>query len=338
MNVVVIGGAGFVAGELLRLLLQHPRVSSVGATSRSRAGARFADVHPAVAPLSEEAFSDDAPGRAATGRDVVFLALEHGESSHVMAEVVAAAPGLVVDLSADFRLADPALHERWYGPRAPAPIEFAYALADILGARLAGARGLAVPGCFATAAQLALWPLASRIDGVPPVLFAVTGSSGGGSRPRAAAHHPSRASNLWAYAPFAHRHEAEIAERWREWAGPAAEPPRLLVHAGPFVRGIHLTLHAWVDDAAEAARAYAGSYAGRPFVRVLDAPPELAHVVGTNEARLHALAHPEGGELHVTVAIDNLLKGAAGQAVQAMNLALGLPETAGLVLAGAYPC
>ena len=338
MNVLVIGGAGFVAGELLRLLLRHPRVASLAATSRSRAGARFGEVHPALAPLSGDAFWGEAPGRAAVGRDVVFLALEPGASSSVMAEVVAAGPGLVVDLSADYRLADPALHERWYGPRAPAPIEFTYALADVVGGRLAGARALAVPGCFATAAQLALWPLAAGIDGVPPVLFAVTGSSGGGARPRAAAHHPARASNLWAYAPFAHRHEAEIAERWREWAGPDAAPPRLLVHAGPFVRGIHLTLHARIEDAEAAAGSYARSYAGRPFVRVLDAPPELAHVVGTNEARLHAVAHPDGGELHVTVAIDNLLKGAAGQAVQAMNLALGIPETAGLVLAGAYPC
>jgi N-acetyl-gamma-glutamyl-phosphate reductase len=168
-----------------------------------------------------------------------------------------------------------------------------------------------------------------------PVLFARPASSGGGTASQVI---PARASNLWAYAPFAHRHEAEIAERWREWAGPGAPPPRLLVHAGPFVRGIHLTLHARLPDAAGAAAAYEEAYADRPFVRVLDAPPELAHVVGTNEARLHALAHPDGGELHVTIAIDNLLKGAAGQAVQAMNLALGLPETAGLVLAGTYPC
>ncbi|HUF90095.1 MAG TPA: N-acetyl-gamma-glutamyl-phosphate reductase [Gemmatimonadota bacterium] len=338
MNVLVIGGAGFVAGELLRILLGHPDVTALAATSRSRAGARIGDVHPALAPLTDAVLSGETPGRAAAGRDVVFLALEHGESSRVVPEVVAAGPRLVVDLAADFRLADPALHERWYGPRAPAPVEFTYALADVAGERLAGARALAVPGCFATAAQLALWPLAAWADGDPPVLFAVTGSSGGGARPRATAHHPARASNLWAYAPFAHRHEAEIAERWEEWAGPAAPKPRLLVHAGPFVRGIHLTLHARVPDAAGAAGAYAEAYAGRPFLRVLDAPPELAHVVGTNEARLHAFPHPEGGEIQVTVAIDNLLKGAAGQAVQAMNLALGLPETAGLVLAGAYPC
>jgi N-acetyl-gamma-glutamyl-phosphate reductase common form len=338
VNALVIGGAGFVAGELLRVLLGHPGVDDLAATSRSRAGARFGDVHPALAPLTDAAFLDAPAGRAARGRDVVFLALEHGESSRVIAEVLAAGPRLVVDLAADYRLADPELHARWYGPRDPAPTAFTYALADILGERLAGSRALAVPGCFATAAQLALWPLAPRVDGIPPVLFAVTGSSGGGAQPRAAAHHPARASNLWAYAPFSHRHEAEIAERWSEWAGPEAVPPRLLVHAGPFVRGIHLTLHARIPDAAAAAAASADAYAGRPFVRLLDAPPELAHVVGTNEARLHALAHPEDGELHVTVAIDNLLKGAAGQAVQAMNLALGLPETAGLLLSGAYPC
>lgn len=345
MKVAVVGAAGFVGGELLRLLAGHPEVEDVLATSRSQAGRPVAEVHPALAEVAVGAFAGLDPVEAARGRDVVFTALEHGASSRVMRELLAAAPGLVVDLAADFRVADPALHERFYGPH-PAPDlvgRFAYALADVAGTALAGARALAVPGCFATAAQLALWPLGRALAAgadltAPPTLFAITGSSGGGREPRPAAHHPLRAHNVFAYGVLGHRHEAEVVERWRAWTGGAdGAGPRLLVHAGPFVRGIYLTLHARLaGGAAAAAAGYAAAYAGRPFVRVQDAPPELTHAVGTNTAFLHAAAAP--GELQVMVAIDNLVKGAAGQAVQAMNLALALPEDAGLRRAGPWPC
>jgi N-acetyl-gamma-glutamyl-phosphate reductase len=263
----------------------------------------------------------------------------------VAADVLGAGPRLVVDLAADFRIADPARREAHYGAH-PAPDlqrEFRYALADVESDALRGARALAAPGCFATAAALALWPLASAELAQPPALFAITGSSGGGAKLRETAHHPFRAHNVFGYGVFSHRHEAEIAERWAEWTGaPAggsggtAALPRLTVHAGPFVRGIYLTLHARLAGAARAAGRYAEAYAGRPFVRITEAPPELTHVIGTNEARIHAAA--ADGEILVMVAIDNLVKGAAGQAVQAMNLALGLPEDEGLRLAGAFPC
>jgi N-acetyl-gamma-glutamyl-phosphate reductase common form len=354
MKVAVVGAAGFVGGELLRILLQHPEVEEVTGTSRSQGGRPIAEVHPSIAALTEGALVDVGPATAARGRDVVFLALEHGESSRVMREVLDAGPGLVIDLAADFRLRDRALRERFYGPP-PAPDlgePFVYGLADILGAELRGARAIAVPGCFATAAALALWPLAGAALTAPPVLFAITGSSGGGGRPRLQAHHPFRAHNVFAYGVFGHRHEAEIAEYWRAWTGPngAARTrrhgaagterngaaPRLAVHAGPFVRGIYLTLHARVADGARAAERYPEAYAGRRFVRVVGEPPELTHVVGTNTALLHVAA--EGVEIQAMVAIDNLVKGAAGQAVQAMNLALELPEDAGLRLAGAFPC
>jgi N-acetyl-gamma-glutamyl-phosphate/LysW-gamma-L-alpha-aminoadipyl-6-phosphate reductase len=356
MRVAVIGSAGYAGGELLRILLQHPEVTECVATSRSQAGKPIGETHPALAALTDARFSGLEPAEAARGADVAFLALEHGESSRVADQVFDAGPGLIVDLAADFRVSDLRLYERFYGahPRPELVGRFRYALADVLGTSLHGARALAAPGCFATAAQLALWPLAGL--GLSPSLFAVTGSSGAGVQPRPTTHHPARAHNLFAYSVLGHRHEAEVLERWREWNGQAEADARLMVHAGPFVRGIHLTLHAWnktdktgeTDKTDKTDRADVGAkaivarfrerYAGRPFVRVLDQPPELTHAVGTNYALIHAAASDDDRELQVMIAIDNLIKGAGGQAVQAMNLALGLPEEAGLRFTGMFPC
>jgi N-acetyl-gamma-glutamyl-phosphate reductase len=337
VKVAVIGAAGYAGGELLRLLHQHPEVDGIVATSRSQAGRPVASVHPQLATVTDATFSGAAPAEAAAGADVVYLALEHGESSRVAGEILARNPKLVVDIAADFRTSDLALYERFYGPH-PAPAlvpEFTYALADLAGTALRGKRALAAPGCFATAAQLALYPLAGL--GVSPSLFAITGSSGAGVSPKPTTHHPARAHNVFAYGILGHRHEAEILQRWREWGG--AEPgPRLMVHSGPFVRGIYLTLHARSARGGLSAERYRAAYAGRPFVRVLDQAPELTHCVGTNYALIHAAATPDGRELQVMVALDNLVKGAGGQGVQAMNLALGLPETAGLGFGGIYPC
>ncbi len=348
MKVAVVGAGGYVGGELLRLLLQHPRVTECVATSRSQAGKPIADTHPAVAGLTEARFAGQSPGEAARGRDVVFLCLEHGESSGVAGEVLDAGPGLVVDLGADFRTEDLRLYERYYGEHA-APLlvpRFTYGLADVRGNELRGARAIAAPGCFATAALLALYPLARVPLLAPPTLFAITGSSGAGGHPKPTTHHPMRAHNLFAYSVLGHRHEAEILLRWREWTGRADATARLMAHSGPFVRGIHLTLHAWVDSAAgplpggaaSIAELYRRAYAGRPFVRVLDRPPELTHAVGTNYALLHPAETGDHSEVQVMIVVDNLVKGAGGQAIQAMNLALGIPETEGLSGGGMYPC
>ena len=349
MKVAVIGAAGYAGGELLRLLHQHPEVRECVATSRSRPGAPIAETHPALAPLTDARFSGETPGQAAQGRDVVFLCLEHGESSRLAAEVFAAGPGMVVDLAADFRVRDRALYERYYGPH-PAPEllpRFCYALADVIGPGLRGASALAAPGCFATAAQLALWPLARAGLDLSPSIFAITGSSGAGVQPRPTTHHPMRAHNLFAYSVLGHRHEAEILQSWREWVGRPGASARLMTHSGPFVRGIYLTLHAYLpresaisagDPGTAAGGWFREAYADRPFVRVLDSPPELTHAVGTNYALIHAAESDDGSELQVTVAIDNLVKGAGGQAIQAMNLSLGIEETAGLKGGGMYPC
>jgi N-acetyl-gamma-glutamyl-phosphate reductase len=349
MKVSVIGSAGYAGGELLRLLLQHPEVTECVATSRSQGGKPISDVHPALAAVSDARFSGATPGEASRGRDVVFLCLEHGESSRVAGEVFEAGPGLVVDLAADFRVRDPRLYEKYYGPHAAPELvhRFTYGLADVAGCRLRGATAIAAPGCFATAAQLALYPLAFAGLNVSPSLFAITGSSGAGVQPRPTTHHPMRANNVFAYSVLGHRHEAEVLESWREWVGRPDATVRLMTHSGPFVRGIYLTLHAFVprplsiragEPGTIAARWFREAYAKRPFVRVLDAPPELTHAVGTNYALIHAVESESGEEIQVTVAIDNLVKGAGGQAIQAMNLALGLDERAGLTAAGIYPC
>ncbi|MDQ3222824.1 MAG: N-acetyl-gamma-glutamyl-phosphate reductase [Gemmatimonadota bacterium] len=348
MKVAVIGGAGYVAGELLRLLLQHPQVTECVATSRSQAGQAMGDVHPALAPLTDARFAESTAGDTARNKDVVFLSLEHGESSRIAADVFEAGPGLVVDLAADFRVQDLGVYERYYGTH-PAPdlvSRFRYGLADVAGAGLAGARAIAAPGCFATAAQLALYPLARAGLDITPSLFAVTGSSGAGGRPGRTTHHPTRAHNFFAYSGLGHRHEAEVLQSWREWVGRPGAAARLMTHSGPFVRGIYLTLHAFLSpDSAitdgvpgsTASQWFRDAYSGRPFVRVLDTPPELTHAVGNNYALIHAMESPDGRELQVSVAIDNLVKGAGGQAIQAMNLALGIDECAGLTATGIFP-
>jgi N-acetyl-gamma-glutamyl-phosphate reductase len=351
VRVAVIGGAGYAGGELLRLLLGHPAITECTATSRSQAGKPIADTHPALATLTDARFAGLSAGEAARGRDVVFLCLEHGESSRVAGEVLDTGPGLVVDLAADFRVADLRLYERYYGAHSSPSLvaRFVYGLADVLGERLRGARAIAAPGCFATAAQLALYPIAGVALAAAPALFAVTGSSGAGVQPRPTTHHPMRAHNLFAYSVLSHRHEAEILLRWREWRGQPDAAIRLLTHSGPFVRGIYLTLHAWLGAEGRSGQEREGeggsigdrfrqAYRGRPFVRLLEQPPELTHAVGTNHALIHVAEGEDGREAQVMIAIDNLVKGAGGQAIQAMNLALGLPETAGLLGGGMYPC
>lgn len=341
MKVAVVGAAGYAGGELLRLLLGHPEILECTATSRSQAGKPVGAVHPALAGFTDLRFAALAPGEAAHGADVVFLALEHGESSRIIGEVLDQDPRLVIDLAADFRIRDRELYQRFYGPHPAANYldRFTYGLADVRGRELFGARAIAAPGCFATAAQLALYPLAS-LSGIAPSLFAITGSSGAGMQPRPTTHHPARANNVFAYSVLSHRHEAEILEQWRQWTGAAGSKPRLMAHSGPFVRGIYLTLaatrHDLLGDSAQAL--FAAAYRGRPFVRLLECPPELSHAVGGNYALVHVAESPDGQEIQVSVAIDNLVKGAAGQAVQAMNLSLGMPEDTGLKIGGGYPC
>lgn len=338
LRIAVLGSSGYVGGELLRLLIAHPEVGEVRAASRSHSGRLWSEAHPALSHAPPRHFEDADTQEIAAWADVVLLAWPHGRAQELIEPVLAGRPRLVVDLSADFRIPDPSLYAAHYGPHSRSDLlgSFRYGLADVAGDTLLGATRIATPGCFATAALLAAHALGRQPPlESPPVCFAVTGSSGSGASPRRTTHHPVRAHNLFAYALEGHRHEAELSAHWlgRDAA------PRLITHSGPFVRGIHATLHArvtkGVDDLLDRART---RFDGRPFVRVLDQPPELAAVVGTNYAHIHCASRSGGRELVVTVAIDNLVKGAAGQALQAMNLALGFDETAGLTFPGLYPC
>ncbi len=358
----VLGSSGLLAGELLRLVEGHPGLELVAAGSREP-GVPLARLHPqlsgeqatvdaagvaAALAAAVEASADGSPGRGAPARPAaaLVLGLPHGRSAAAFTALAAELGErlervAVVDLSADFRLRDAALHERWYGAAPADPtgaLDFRYGLPELFRADLAGATRLAAPGCFATAMQLAVLPLARAgvLDrGAPWILHGVTGSSGSGAAASAGTHHPHRQGNLRAYAPDGHRHEAELAQALA-LAGIEA-PLHFLPHSGPFSRGIHLTAALPLAErltTAEARALVAEAYAGEPFVRVLQAGgvPELRSVVGSNRADL--AVHARGDVLTVLCAIDNTLKGGAGQALQGLNLLLGLDETAGLPRAG----
>ncbi len=339
LNIVVAGAGGMAGGELLRILLGHPACGRLTALSRSRADLPVHRVHPALRHAPPLTFSGGSVVDAATDADVIFLALPHGESMAFMPDLLAAAPGLVLDLAGDFRLDDRAAFESVYGPHACFELSsrFHYGLCEA-GELPENVSAIANPGCFATAAELLLLPLA-ELGKLPESVgvFAVTGSSGSGIRPKTGTHHPFRDGNFYAYKLLAHQHEPEIARALSPPGGKRAVV-RLLAHSGPFVRGIHAT--ALLPDPGieneSVADLYARRYAPHPFVTVLDEPPKLAEVAGTNHVHVHV--SEKDGQAALTLALDNLVKGAAGQAVQNMNLALGLPETAGLEFGGIYPC
>jgi N-acetyl-gamma-glutamyl-phosphate reductase common form len=343
LKAAVVGAAGYVGGELLRLLAGHPQIADVRGYSSSSAGRPWSEAHPSLLNLPDQQTFQPLDSQAAgKWADVVFLALPHGESQQRLETIETGHPQLVVDTAADFRLTDRDLAERTYGlHRAPDLLgTFSCGLADVEAAELVGAARIAMPGCFATATLLSLWPLVPVLGpSSDAVCWAATGSSGSGARGKPTTHHPFRAHNFYAYGLDGHRHEAELEERLAVWCG--ADPPScsLLTHSAPIVRGIHATLRVRVaeplEDPNELLRA---AYESRPFVHVLDHPPELAAVVGTNHAHLHAATRDNGREVLVLTVIDNLVKGAAGQAVQAMNLSRGFPETAGLEFAGMAPC
>lgn len=342
----MLGATGYVAGELLRLLAGHPGVEVAAAVSRSQAGTPLAEVfphlvgsHPGLALAGPEAAAAALDGRPT----VVFSCLPHGESAPQLAELVACAaerrtPLRVVDLSADFRLPDPALYARVYGKPHAAPdllARFACALPDLPGPTPAGL--VAHPGCFTTAITLACAPLQAL--GLPAepryMVSAVTGSTGSGRSPTAGTHHPERHSNMVGYkAPLTHRHTPEIEMLVGRMGGP--EPRVLFVpHSGPFARGIYATVQVRLAEplASETLAArVAEFYAATPFVTIRTAPPHLKEVVGTNRAHLGVAV--EGRDAVVFAAIDNLCKGAAGGGVQWMNRMLGLPVTTGLGIPG----
>ncbi|MBI1751070.1 MAG: N-acetyl-gamma-glutamyl-phosphate reductase [Acidobacteria bacterium] len=328
VDVLILGASGYGGGELLRWLSSHPAVNSIRGTARSHAGKPFHAQHPNLRGLVEGVF-EAAPDWGALGRSeapVVFSALPHGELGKLWPEFEAAwkAHGLaekltIIDLSADFRL-DPA---------------WVYGLVDWKPERMRGARRIANPGCFATALQLALLPLAEW----KPAFLAVTaatGSSGSGAAPSDTTHHPARANDFRAYKMLSHQHEAEVLRTLAAagWEAPLSFVPQ----SAPMVRGIFATLQFPIPAGigAEALQAhFEAFYRDRFFVRIVEGSPRVAATSGSAFADISVAA--KGSHGAVMVALDNLGKGMAAQAVQNLNLALGLPEWTGLKTAGGYP-
>ncbi len=331
IRVAVLHGAGYVGGELIRLLLGHPHATISAVTSRSFAGEPVHDAHAALRGVTALAFV--APEALdASAFDAAFVCAEHGQgAAAVMALRERGFDGLIVDLSADHRLRDAGLYPKWYRMLHPAPerlAETVYGMADVVAAELRGATLVANPGCFATGLGLALWPLAQHLGCFEAHVTALTGASGSGARPSATTHFPSRDGNVRAYKVLGHQHLGEVQQLLGVDVNVRFAPA-----SGPWTRGIWGTAHVALPDSVtteDVGGWYAEAYADRPLVRLSPGTlPELLPVVGSPFGDLGWVVGD--GALVVGFALDNLLKGAASQAVHNLNLALGLPETAGLL-------
>jgi N-acetyl-gamma-glutamyl-phosphate reductase len=343
----VVGGTGYGGAELVRRLLLHPEVELARVASIDLVGEPLSAADPALEGRSELVFEGIPPAEAARGADVVLLALPHGVAATKVPELAALPDLRIVDMSGDFRLKDPAAYGRWYGRAHPCPEllgEFVYGLPELNRERIRRARRVASPGCFATTIELALLPLARAglLEGVVHVQ-GITGSSGSGAAPSAGTHHPVRAGNLRTYKPLEHQHVPEIEETLAQ-AGARDLALRLVPISAPLGRGIFATAfvelpEAWTQERLD--RLYREACAGEPFVRVPQRRlPEVAAVSGSNFAEVGVAAGPaRGGRRTVTLfgATDNLVKGGAGQAIQNMNLMLGLDEMTSLADPGPWP-
>jgi N-acetyl-gamma-glutamyl-phosphate reductase len=338
---VVLGGTGYVAGELLRLLAGHPNFTLAGIMSDSRPGEPVAAAFGHLASaFPDETFKSQSQIEAIIAREesaAIFSAAPHGAAATLIdallikSEAAGRAPH-VVDISADFRFRSAAAYEAVYKHVHGAPSRlhaFTCALPEHL--RELMTPHVAHPGCFATATLLACVPLLAMGLATPELFVsAVTGSTGSGRKPSDGTHHPMRHSDLYAYSALAHRHTPEIKSCALAATGIEAQIA-FVPHSGPFARGIHATVQATLRtprDSAQITGALREYYVGSPFVHIGDAPPRVKEVAGSNYARLSAVS--DGRTVAVMCAIDNLNKGAAGGAVQWMNRLYGLPETAGL--------
>ncbi len=337
IKVGVVGGTGYTGVELLRLLSGHPGVAVAAITSRAEAGVRVADHFPSLRGRCELVFSDPAKAPLA-GCDCVFFATPNAVAMGQAAALLDAG-ARIVDFSADFRLKDRATWEKWYKVPHAAPqlLEQAvYGLPEINRERIRGARLVANPGCYATAVQLALLPLvqADLVDLGHLIADAKSGVSGAGRKPEIDILHAEASDNFKAYAVKGHRHHPEILESLGniEQATGRRLGLTFVPHLVPMVRGILATVYARIVREADFQALYEQRFAGEPFVDVLPpgSQPETRWVRGTNQCRI-AVHRPMDGDTLVVLAVeDNLVKGAAGQAVQNMNLMFGFPETQGL--------
>lgn len=346
-SAAVIGGSGYGGAELSRRLLRHPEVLLVRVASVDFVGEPLSSADPRLEGVTDLLFEGISPAEAAKGVDVVLLGLPHKVSAQKMPELLATGVR-VVDLSGDFRLRSAESYARFYGSPHPYPERldgtFVYGLPELNRDAIRAARCIASPGCFATTILLGLLPLARKgwLEGSVETV-GITGSSGSGVVPTASTHHPVRASNLKTYKPLEHQHVPEILE-----ALAAAGTPDLSLHfvpvSAPLARGIFATSFVHVDariSPAEIHALYAETYADEPFVRVpRKRLPEVVAVQGSNFAEVGVECGPASNGKRLVAcfsATDNLIKGGAGQAIQAMNLMLGLDERASLDDPGGWP-
>ncbi|MBV9929411.1 MAG: N-acetyl-gamma-glutamyl-phosphate reductase [Alphaproteobacteria bacterium] len=332
IRVAILGASGFVGAELLRLLALHPALEPVAAFGDSQAGQRLADVHPHLALAYPELTVERYAAGALAGAELVFAALPHGHSQALAAEILATGAKFV-DLGADFRLDSAEAYERWYKEPHQAPellSTFVYGIPELHRERIAGARAVAAAGCYPTSAILALKPLIGLVDPETIVVDAASGVSGAGKGLKEETHFNSVDENFSAYGLLGHRHTAEME------MGLGA---RVLFtpHLAPMNRGILATCYGVAKGACDPLAALREAYAGEPFVHVSERPPSTKWTYGSNAVHLTARYDPRTGRVLAIAALDNLVKGAAGQMIQCANLMLGLEESAGLPRVGVWP-
>ncbi len=334
LKIGVVGGTGYTGVELLRLLAQHPHCTLSTVTSRQEAGTPVAAMFPNLRGHVDLNFS--APSDAALKTcDVVFFATPNGVAMQ-QARVLFDAGVRIIDIAADFRIKDIATWETWYGTKHVCPelvAEAVYGLPEVNRDEIKHARIVANPGCYPTAVQLGFLPLikSGMVDLGHLIADAKSGVSGAGRKAEVHTLFAEASDNFKAYGVMGHRHHPEIAQGLNAMAGSAA---RLVFvpHLTSMIRGIHATLYAQLTGSIDLQQLYEKRFAGEPFVDVLPAGshPDTRSVRGSNLCRI-AVHQPQGGDIAVVLSvIDNLTKGAAGQAIQNMNIMCGLPETAGL--------
>lgn len=316
IKVGVIGGAGYTAGELLRILIHHPEVEIVFVNSSSNAGNSVADVHSGLLGETDLTFSSEMP---LDKIDVLYLCVAHGDSKVFMDGTTLPSTLKIIDLSTDFRAKSP-------------DHDFVYGLPELNKAAILNADRIANPGCFATAIQLAVFPLAAKgllCDDIH--VNAITGSTGAGVKPSSTSHFSWRNNNISIYKPFGHQHLKEIGQSIKQLQADFTYELNFIPVRGNFTRGIYVTTYTKCDLSLEEANLlYKEFYKDAPFTIVSDKNPDLKQVVNTNKAIVYLEKH--GNKLLIVSMIDNLLKGASGQAVQNMNLMFGLDEKSGLGL------
>ncbi len=342
IKVGVVGGTGYTGVELLRLLALHPEVQLQAVTSRGEVGTRVADMFPNLRGHVNLCFTEPDAG-VLTACDLVFFATPNGIAMGMAPELLSRGVR-VIDLAADFRLRDAAVWQQWYGMQHTCPElldDAVYGLPEVNRSAIAGARLVANPGCYPTAVQLGLLPLieAGCIDNDTLIADCKSGASGAGRGASVAALLSETLESLKAYAVPGHRHLPEIRQGLEQAAG---SPVGLtfVPHLTPMIRGIHATLYARLTDPGIDAQAmFETRYRAEAFVDVLPpgSHPETRSVKGTNDCRIAVHLAPDGHTLVVLAVIDNLVKGAAGQAVQNMNIMCGLEERTGLRLIGLMP-